>query len=317
MKSGKMRMTAIVLSLSVLMGTAVTDGTSMAAKKKTVKLTCQVVAGGSILLPKSDRISDANYSVKVSDKSVVGAEKDKESAASRAINPGNVQQVNGVVVTGKSAGIGKVTVKTKKKKYIYTVTVLDPEAVRAEAAEALAPELEKAKSDSNSRWAYTDLNGDGIEDLFVDGTMIGYDYIKKSTVSRKTGINLPALGAIYTSKENKTVYFEAVTGSAIILEKQDPDEDFFAGDKIGMFFVFDEGAVFDNLSNYYVIKYAHPEKIIKKKYYDENETYTCLNDPTYDQDDLWYECFDTKLLNKKMKTIMPDKAKVDEAVGNV
>ena len=287
------------------------------AKKKTVKRSCQVVCGGSILLPQTDTISEVGYPVKVSDKSVIGAEKNKESEVTRVINPGNVQPMNGVIVTGKSVGNSKVTVKLKKKKYVYNVTVLDPETVRAEAAQALAPELEKAKADSGSRWAYTDLNGDGIEDLFVDGTMIGDDYITKTTVSLETGINLPALGAIYTSKERKTVYFEAVTGSAIIAEEPDPDEDFSTGDKIGMFFVFDEGGVFKQLYYFCVIKYAHPEKIIRKKVYDKNETYCCFYDPHYDQDDLWYECYDTKLLKKKMKKILPDKTLVNEGVDNV
>ena len=298
---------AMILCLSVMAGTV--QGTTTSAKVKVMKKICCVVEGGTRLLKGSDLICD-DYTVTVSGNGCATAKKNKKDS-SALLNPYNDYQYNGVIVIGKKEGRSKVILKTKKKKYIYPVIVKSKESVRNHARAALAAAIEAAQNKPESKWAYVDLNGDGVEDLFDNGNLIAYDYEKEKTVTRKTGLDISKVGEVSVSKKKKILYAEAATGSALRVIKADDDEDPYAGEVVGSFFTFDEREIFKINREFGIIRIAIPKEFLPEEEYAKGKNYYCINDPTYDQDDLWYEIYDDKKLEKKIASVIPDAVRVE------
>ena len=334
MKKQTRKLAACLLSLSLALGLSGTGTPAEAAKVKTVKRTCTVVVGGTRLLSNSDMLVES-YTVKVAKKSILTAKKNKKDVGA-IFNPNNDYHYSGVIVTGKKAGKTKVTLKTKKTKYVYTVTVLGKKKVQNAAKKALASAVKKAKAKTDSKWVYTDLNGDGIADLFDNGVMISYNYTKKKTITRETGINVNAIRSISVSKKNKTMYIDAVSGSAIYAEPEDdefPEEDEnvypeddpedpddpddpddpeeeevdpYTGDDVGVFFTFNEENIFQIHHTFSLICYDHPEFFVTEEKYMSGGPFYCIGDSSFDQDDLWYESYTEADLKGLFAKTMPD-----------
>ena len=308
MKKCLYKIVAPVLALSVIIGTGYAK-TPASAKVNITNKTCTVVEGGTKLLAGSDRICE-KYSVTVSDTDKVKAKKNKKDYGS-ILNPYNAYRYSGVIITGKKQGKTKVVLKSKKRKYIYTVTVLSAETVRQSAQDALADAVTAAQGKADSKWVNADLNGDGIDDLFDNGVLFAYDYEKGKTVKCKTGLDASKIGSIDVSAKTKMMYVTAASGSALSVIGSGDDE--YSGEVVGAFFAFDEEKVFKINHNFGIVRNEVPKDFVGKKGFDKY--YYCINDSSYDQDDLWYEYYNDKQLDKKIASALPDAMRILDEEG--
>ncbi|MEE3467190.1 MAG: hypothetical protein VZQ83_01995 [Eubacterium sp.] len=185
------------------------------AKTKTYKSTCHVVVGSMKMIPDTDMIGTTKRTVTIKNKKIVKQVK-KPVSNLTYLNPhSDYVSLYGVYVTGKKAGKTKVTVKTgKSTKYVCTVTVHKKKTVKTAAKKALNKTLQELGKTTDDKFVFfADLNGDGIDDLFVNGTMYGYNYETKQVDEAETGINMEVVDKIVVSKKNRIVYFDTTTAS--------------------------------------------------------------------------------------------------------
>ncbi len=204
---------ATALAIGVLCLTVLCVTTT--AEAKTYKKTCHVLVGTMRCLPDSDLMSLTKKSkVTVANKKILKYVKKVDSNFKLLNAYSDSATVSGVFVKGKKKGKTKVTVKVGKSKYVYTVTVHAKKQVKTDSGKALKKKLkELGKTTSDPYVFYADLSGDGIDDLFVDGTMYGYNYGKKIVEEVETGLIMDAVDAIYVSKKNRIIYFDTTTAS--------------------------------------------------------------------------------------------------------
>ncbi|MBO4395818.1 MAG: hypothetical protein J5819_05675 [Eubacterium sp.] len=220
-----------------------------------------------------------------------------------------------VAVTGIKAGKTKMIVKMGKRKedkVTYIIKVFNKQEVEKKAEEKLNL---KAKSlGTVGKYAMTDLNYDGITDMFADGDLYAYDYSTDKVIRRKTGIDATALDRLFMSKKKHMLCMEAATGTAVSLLKPDEEEpddtDYYSGKFVRLFYEFSEYDYFDGSCDYGILRYDHPEQFVDKKHYTAGTDYYCFYDSTYDQDDYWYEWFTEDEIETHVNQMVPDAEEV-------
>ena len=244
-----------------------------------------------------------------------------KTANSKALKVSKKKHI-GVVIKAKKAGKSKITVTTSKKKYIYTIKVLSLAKANAAATALLSKQVEELKP--SAQYAYTDMNGDGVTDLYADGYAYAYNYMNKRVVKRKLDVYAPNVKSIYVSNKKKMIYLEASEGAdirsdaAVVPASSNPnpstDEDEYveySGTDVSVFYEFDDtmyynSGYFSILHDYSIKHYTYPACFVNPDEYDPNKDYYCFNDEHYDQDDYYYEPFTYDGIAKKVDEMMPD-----------
>ncbi len=237
--------------------------------------------------------------VKIADKKIARVKKKKKS----------------VEVTGVKAGKTKMTVKMGKDRIVYKVKVYNKNEVQKKAGSKL--DLKARSLGTINKYAMTDLNGDGITDMFADGDLYAYDYQNNDVVMVKTEIDASALDKLFISEKEHVLYMEAATGAAVMI-KGDPNKkkDYYSGKFTGLFFEFDTYEYFDGDCGKGFIQYFHPELFVDKKDYVEGTDYYCYYDSSYDQDDYWYEWFTKEQIPERLQKLIPDAVEIPLTVFN-
>ncbi len=296
------------------------------AKVKKVTRNQCVLKGASIILTKSNGY--ANYTIAIKNKGKIKVKKIKN------YNGG------GVKVTGKKVGKATVTLKTKKKHYVYNINILDIASTDALAREQL--EYKKSTLANVKSYAFADFNGDGVTDLYADGFLYAYNYKTGSIKTVELDIIPANVSRIFVSKKKKTAYFEAskdgyvrqiiydddedygdeapVDEGDVAVDEEDEEEfDYYRGDVYGVFCIFDEDfghldTFFNCETNCSIYKYTYPQEFVPKKEYKEGTDYYCFHDEYYDQDDYWYEPFTFDGIEANVDKHMPGKKEVQLVV---
>ena len=232
----------------------------------------------------------------------------------------------GVVAKAKKTGKSKITITTTKKKYIYTIKVLSLAKVNTTATSRLSEKVEKLEP--LSKYAYTDMNGDGVTDLYADGYAYAYNYMKNKLIKRKFDVYAPNVSSMYISKKKKMIYLEASKGTDIRSDASvvpassstnpSSEEDEYVeytGTDVSVFYSFHDTMYSDSnyfkiLHDYSIMHYTYPAYFVSSDKYDPDKDYYCFKDPIYDQDDYYYEPFTYDGIAKKVDKMMPDRVEV-------
>ena len=173
---------------------------------------------------------------------------------------------------------------------------------------ALLPTLKNVE-----KYAYVDMTGDGIKDIFANGIVYTYDSktksVKKVQLLYRTNKKLKKFGKVYISKKKKMIYIVC------------KDKKKYGGDYgryyTGLFYKMkdiknveaDEGKY--RVEDYrYFARIAKPKKFVSKKDLKKSKKFFIYNYSWNDQDDAWYNYLTTKKMKKKLEKMMPGKKKV-------
>lgn len=106
-----------------------------------------------------------------------------------------------VTIAGKKAGKTEISFDIPALKYKYKIkaTVLSLKKTKKTAHTQLKQYLKKQKS--GTKYMYTDLNRDGINELCLKNKFVYYDYQKKKLSNVKHNFS-----EIYTSEKSKNIY---------------------------------------------------------------------------------------------------------------
>lgn len=293
----------VLLFVAALIVTFSFANISASAKVKTVTRNQSVLKGSSIILYKSNWYS--GYKITIKNKSKIKTKKIKNSKG------------GGVRVTGKKVGKATVTLKTKKKHYIYKISILDVASTDALAKKQLQDK--KSTIPNVTSYAYADFNVDGVTDLYADGFLYAYNYKTGKIKSKDLNINPANVRRILVSKKKRTAYFEASKDAYLYQNEyyDDPEEefDYYKADVFGQFCVFDNdfgyyGTFFDCNLDHSIYRYIYPKEFVSAEEYVEGVDYYCFHEDNYDQDDYWYEPFTYEGIEDKLVKLMPEKEEI-------
>lgn len=297
----KKRTKAFALFLCTAM---VISGNPVDAKVKVKKINLDVMEGTTRLLTAD--LTQKKFAN--SNKKKATVVKKKRSAFGTIATESECPYYN-TLVLGKKAGKTTITVKKKKKKFVYTVRVLSKTSVQKAAKKALQ---KYAKTLSNTKQcAYVDFNGDGVKDLYHDGFFSYYNYAVKKVVTKEAPMK--GIGKLYLSP--KTHYLFATPQKETKVGDPDPEYKQYSGDLYGEFLFFNEEKVFDFASHRaQLIKYAEPKEFVGEDYV-EGTDYYCIKIPDCDQDDYWYISYTEAERDKKLQEWMPGMVEVPMTEG--
>ena len=254
-----------------------------------------VVEGGIVLISDTELFTKIK-SVKVSDEEGLEALINSEPNIKKVYSHAD-DMYNGVYVRGRKAGSYKVSVRvSKKKKYVYKVTVLSAVETGQKALNALDECVAGMDPSVDHRPAFIDFNGDGIKDLLADNRIYAYQYDKDKVVSFKTGLKRDSIRDIYVSKDDHIAYIGVEPD--ISKKKKGETAPYVVA---GRYFIFDFSSPFSIRSEVELYALLDGE--------DKIAAY-CYHDSRYDQDDLWYDVFtyedwQAKLLETGFERISP------------
>ncbi len=286
---------ALILSMSVSSFVGGVNAKKANAEATVVEKECKVIEGEKVVLQDSEEIYEG-CKVENADDSIAKVTKRNDG-------------VDGAMVKGKKVGSVEIKLISSETTFVYKVQVLSKKSVNQEAMKA----LKKITIKKGKKYAFADLNGDGVKDLFLGKNIYGYNYLTKKVVKKYTGIKPKNLAAIYVSTNKKMLYMQAKKGKKIGRRGKVSKNDPYTGKVVGAFYGFwderyDTSMFFERDKEYYIIKYDKPKNFVKN--YKKGKKYYCFNDDHYDQDDYWYMPFTEKKIMKKVKSKMGKMKKV-------
>ena len=239
-----------------------------AAEAKVVNKTVVVLKGAK----KNINLSGSPFKKKVSNKNV----KVKENREDLTLT-----------VTGKKVGTSKITVTySKNSKAQYTVKVLSQSKVKKISDAKLKKYVKKMKK--KTKYAYVDINDDGVKEVFHNGAFTYYNYITKKLVTKKYDIK-----TLYVSKGSDRVF------ALLPDDKVTTDEDFVY---FSVFYERDLTMVLDlKEPNTGYRKYTDAGKAS----YETTKEYA-FYDHLYEQDDYNYVGYTLDELKAQLRAKMPN-----------
>ena len=195
-----------------------------------------------------------------------------------------------IKVTGKKVGKTSFTYRPcgDKNGYKCNVTVYSVKKVKKKADKALKKVLKKLPN--NTSYAFVDFNKDGIKELFYDGKITHYDYVKNKCYTKDYGFK-----EIYQSKKTKRIY--AIKNEPIETDCFTYFSEFYTVSLTKLFALTGEGTGFR----------TYTEKGLQE--YNASAPYAYYDDH-YDQDDYDYEALTESDVNARIEEKMPGYKKV-------
>lgn len=264
---------------------------------KTINEDIMVMEGATRLLT-----NDTYYATyEVTDKKVVTVIKDRLSSYSTVATKGDSYDY-GFLIKGKISGKTKITVTTAQNKYIYTVNVVPKRSIQNAAKKALTKYADTLKN--TNQCAYMDFNGDGVKELYHDGSFSYYNYVLKKVVTKPfSDESITKVSSLLVAPKTHLMF--AIPSTELLKGDPEPDYATYSGTIYGQFAFFNEEKVFDLFSNVYFVKYQNPEEFVGDTYV-KGTDYYFLQVPSYDQDDYWYEAYTKKEMDQKIAELLPD-----------
>lgn len=195
-----------------------------------------------------------------------------------------------IEVTAKKAGKTSFTYRLPedKKTYKCNVKVYSLKSVKKKATAKLKKQL--AALPQGTSYTYLDFNKDGVDELFHDGNITYYDYVKNKCRTVDYGFQ-----EIYTSPKTKRIY---------VVKKKPLKTDFFAYfsefytvSSFELFTLTGEGTGFRTYTKKGLKEYSAKAPYA---YYDDH----------YDQDDYDYEALTEEEMNARIEEKIPGFKKI-------
>lgn len=298
----KCKLWIITLILSFL--TCSTSIITVYAKNlKTEKKEIVVMEGATRLLMNAPN----RVTYKINDKRTATVLKDKIASFSTVAWRSDEYEY-GLLLKGKKAGKTTITVTTSSKKYIYTVTVISKKSVQDASKKALTKHANTLKN--TKQCAYMDFNGDGIKELYHDGNFSYYNYVLKKVVTKPyiSDKSITQVSSLLVDTKSHIMF--AIPKEERFIGDPDPNYAMYSGYIYGSFAFFNEEKVFDILSKHvHFLRYQQPEEFLGDRY-EEGTDYYCLEVPSYDQDDYWYEAYTKEEMDQKLDEFLPNAVQV-------
>lgn len=248
--------------------------TGFSSDAKTVHKSFVVMQGGTRALP----FGTAKSSCKIQGKKYISISKNQKTSYSKVSVKAD-RTTYPILVKGKKAGKGKITLRTGKKTTVFSVKVLSKKSVNKTATKKL--KAYKARLKGKDQCLYADFNGDGIKELYHNDSFTYYNYALKKLVTK--GAPVISLSKIYTCGKSHMLF--AIPSKETRLGEKGSDEERIV---YGHFFFFNEAKIFDFLNQDVALsQYVKPEIYVGSRY-SNGTSYYFLDDSSYDQDDYWY-----------------------------
>lgn len=298
--------TTTIMAILLMAVTFSITATEVSAKKTKTK-TLVVMEGGTRVLP----CDTFKAKVKISSKTKVTVLKNQKSGVTKVV-PKTYDRTYGFLAKGKKAGKTTITVTTPSTKYIYKVTVISKKSVQKASKKALTKYAKTLKD--TKQCAYMDFNGDGVKELYHDGSFTYYNYVVKKVVTKPYNAsegNTKFTQVSSLTIDPKTYMMLAIPSKEIMYGTPDDSEyEDFSGIIYGRFAFMNREMVFDIENDTIdVLKYAKPKAFVGESYV-EGTDYYCYHIDGYDQDDYWYMPMTKEELDANLKTCMPNGVEV-------
>lgn len=184
--------------------------------------------------------------------------------------------------------------------------------LKAESKTALMETLKTLKN--VKKYAFIDMTGDGVKDIFANGVVYTYDSkiktVKKTQLVYNTDKKLKKYGKMYVSKKKKRVYF-------VSKDKKKYGFDEYCEYYTGWFYRMKDIKKYSDVDGKYhtgdyryFARVKSPKYFVPKAKYKKGRKYYKYDFTWDDQDDQWYKLLTTKKMKKKLKKMMPGMKKV-------
>ena len=186
--------------------------------------------------------------------------------------------------------------------------------IKAESKTALMETLKTLKN--VKKYAFIDMTGDGVKDVFANGAV--YTYVSKTKTVKKIQLvynsdkKLKKYGKMYVSKKKKRIYFVSKDK-----KKYCGYDDKYCEYYTGWFYrMKDIKNCFDLDGKYHANDYRFfarvksPKYFVPKTKYKKGRKYYRYDFTWDDQDDQWYKLLTTKQMKNKLNKMMPGMKKV-------
>lgn len=272
--------------------------TTVAAKQKVKKKTIVVMEGATRLFFNPS----VKTTCKIANKSKVAILKNKQSTFSK-VAPGTGMGGYGYLLKGKKAGKTKIVTTNREEKVTYTVTVISKKKVKSLAKKALSKYTKYETKEK--QYLYRDFNGDGVKEIYYNGSFIYYNYAVKKVVTKK--LDIKNLKTLYINPKNKMLFAITKEDRGLYGEKTIKNDTYVM---YGNYIFFNEEKVFDFTTNVQIAKYVDPKEYVPN--YLEGDYYF-LHVNNFDQDDFWYKPYTQEELENRIQKEFPQKIDFNEA----